>query len=130
MNSSTYLGLSQDIGAKNNALYTELQEKKTLLKQMQPTSFKGEGPKIKKEAEIWNESMNDYFSVAGTTPTNQSMLARFCLFGNAKLWWKQWCKDQEVTKHSQGWPEIKQAVKDCYLPPTHESIKMNEFFSL
>ena len=97
---------------------------------MQPPSFKGEGSKIEKEAEIWIELMNDYFFVASTTPANQSMLDLFCLFGNAKLWWKQWCKGQGVRKHSQGWPKKKQAVKDCYLPPTHESIKMNEFFSL
>ena len=70
-----------------------IQEKKIVLKQMQPPSFKGEGPKIKNEAEIWIESMDDYFSAAGTTPANQSMLAHFCLFDNAKLWWKQWCKD-------------------------------------
>ena len=97
---------------------------------MQPSSFKGEGSKIERDAEIWIESMDDYFSAAGTTPANRSMLARFRLTGNAKLWWKQWCKDQGVTEHSQGWDEIKQAVKERYLPPAHESIKMNEFFNL
>lgn len=31
---------------------------------------------------------------------------------------------------SQSWAQIKQAVKERYLPPAHETIKMNEFFAL
>ena len=65
---------------------------------MQPSSFKGEGPKIEKDAKIWIESMDDYFFAIGTTLANQSMLACFCLFGNAKLWWKQWYKNQGAKK--------------------------------
>ena len=74
--------------------------------------------------------MVDYFSAVGTTPTNQSMLARFCISGDAKLWWKQWCKDMGVTQGFQTWENVKSAFKGRYFPPTHESIKMNEFFAL
>ena len=58
------------------------------------------------------------------------MLARFHLTGDAKLWWKQWCKDEGVLEGSQSWENVKNAVKGRYLPPAHEAIKMNEFFSL
>ena len=120
--------LNQD--NKNGALYTKTQEKKLLLKQMQPPSFKGEGGDIEKNAEAWIEHMNDYFAVARTTPANQSMLGMFRLTGDAKLWWKQYCRDQGVLETSQSWAQIKQAVKERYLPPAHEALKMNEFFEL
>ncbi|MCO5570999.1 hypothetical protein L7F22_024730 [Adiantum nelumboides] len=35
-----------------------------------------------------------------------------------------------VAENSQSWREIKQAVKEMYLPPAHETLKMNEFFAL
>ena len=97
---------------------------------MQPPSFKGEGTEVERDAEAWIEAMDDYFSEAGTTPANQAMLSTFRLTGDAKLWWKQHCKDCGVLPNSQSWPQVKQAVKERYLPPAHESIKMNEFFSL
>ena len=31
---------------------------------------------------------------------------------------------------SQTWEDIKKAVKECYLPPGHETLKMNEFYGL
>lgn len=111
-------------------VYTEVQEKKLLLKQAQPPSFNGEGSKVEQDAEVWVEAMEDYFSAAGTTPANQPMLARFRLTGDAKLWWKQWCKDMGVTEGSQTWENIRNAVKGRYLPPAHEVSKMNEFFAL
>ena len=62
---------------------------------------------------------------------NQSMLARFRLIGDAKLWWKQWCRDEGVLEGcSQSWENVNNAVKGRYLPPAHEAIKINEFFSL
>ena len=112
------------------ALYTEVQEKKILLKLTQPPIFKGEGKDIERDAEVWIEAMDDYFSTAGTTAANQSMLARFCLQGNAKLWWKQHCRDSSVSENSQTWEQVKQAVKARYLPPAHQVLKMNEFFEL
>lgn len=74
--------------------------------------------------------MSDYSATARTTPTNQSMLSRFRLARDAKLWWKQWCKDKGVLEGSQTQENIKGAVKERYLPPAHEAIKMNEFFGL
>ena len=112
------------------ALYSEAQEKKILLKLTQPPIFKGEGKDVEKDAEVWIEAMDDYFSNAGTTPANQSMLARFRLQGDAKLWWKQHCRDNAVEEDSQSWGQIKEAVKARYLPPAHQVLKMNEFFEL
>ena len=80
------------------SVYTEIQEKKLLLKQMQPPSFKGEGAEVERDAEAWIEAMDHYFSEAGTTPANQAMLSTFRLTGDAKLWWKQHCKDCETLR--------------------------------
>ena len=117
-------------GPVNPALYTEVQEKKLLIKQMQPPTFRGEGTGLEKAAESWIEQMDDYFTAAGTVATNKAMLGMFKLTGEAKLWWKQNCKDRGVTKISQTWEDIKTAVKERYLPPGHEAIKMNEFYGL
>ena len=77
----------------NPALYTELQEKKLLIKQMQPPTFRGEETGLEKAAESWIEQMDDYFTAAGTVASNKAMLGMFKLAGEAKLWWKQNCKD-------------------------------------
>ena len=82
------------------AIYTEMQEKKLLLKQMQPPTFKEEGRNVEKEAEVWVEAMDDYFRTTGTSERNRSMLARFRLAEDAKLWWKQHCKDVGVDEGS------------------------------
>ncbi|MCO5560561.1 hypothetical protein L7F22_014176 [Adiantum nelumboides] len=58
------------------------------------------------------------------------MLARFRLIDDAKLWWKQWCKDEGVEEGSQNRANIKKTVEGRYLPPGHKAIKMNEFFAL
>ena len=97
---------------------------------MQLPSFKGEGLDVEKDVEAWIETMDDYFTAARTTAANRSMLALFRLSGEAKLWWKQHCRDMGIAEDSQSWSEIKQAVKERYLRPAHEALKMNEFFRL
>ena len=97
---------------------------------MQSPLFCGEGANVERNAEIWIEKMDDYFAAAGTAPANQAMLGMFRLLGDAKLWWKQHYRDQGVSESSQTWAQIKQAVKERYLPPSHETLKMNEFFKL
>ena len=95
-----YLFINQEHGIHDGSIYTKVQEKKLLLKQMQPPSFKGEGAEVERDAEAWIEAMDDYFSEAGTTPANQAMLSIFRLTGEAKLW-KQHCKDCGVLPNSQ-----------------------------
>ncbi|MCO5553330.1 hypothetical protein L7F22_006851 [Adiantum nelumboides] len=117
------------INVPNNSVYTEIQENKLLLKQAQPSTFNGEGTKVEQDAESWVEAMCDYFAAVGTTPNNQAMLARFCLIGDAKLWWKQWCKDEGVDEGSRLGQIIRKRWKeDIY--HRDKAIKMNEFFSL
>ena len=52
----------------STSVYTEIQEKKLLLKQAQPPSFNGEGPKVEQDAEVWIEAMSDYFSTLELHP--------------------------------------------------------------
>ncbi|MCO5560003.1 hypothetical protein L7F22_013608 [Adiantum nelumboides] len=89
-----------------------------------------EGTNVERDAEVWLEAMDDYFETAGTCPQNQTMLAIFRLTGDAKIWWKMHCQDLNIIGTSQSWEEIKDAVIARYLPPTHRSTKMNEFFLL
>ena len=66
----------------------ETQENKSFLKQVKPPEFDGKGKDIEAEAEIWVESMKDYFTAAGIAPSNQAMIAKLKLTGEARLWWK------------------------------------------
>lgn len=115
---------------QNRALYSEAQEKKLLLKQIQPPTFKGEGKDVERDAEVWMEAMDDYFNTAQTSASNRAMLGMLKLVGDAKLWWKQHCKDAGVSENSQDWEDVKRAVMERYLPPAHRALKMNEFFDL
>ena len=65
-----------------------------------------------------------------TAQVNRAMFGMFKLAGKAKLWWKQYCKDKGVVPSSQTWEQIKQAIRERYLPPAHETLKMNEFYYL
>ncbi|MCO5611483.1 hypothetical protein L7F22_065736 [Adiantum nelumboides] len=56
------------------------------------------------------------------------MLGMFRLSEDAKLWWKQHCRDNPTS--SPSWEKMKQAVKERYLPPAHQALKMNEFYAL
>ncbi|MCO5591351.1 hypothetical protein L7F22_045333 [Adiantum nelumboides] len=72
--------------------------------------------------------MDDYFLAVGTSPKNQVMLGMFSLTGDAKLWWKQRCNDNPTS--STSWKGMKQAKKERYLPPSHQALKMSEFYAL
>ncbi|MCO5549328.1 hypothetical protein L7F22_002797 [Adiantum nelumboides] len=72
--------------------------------------------------------MDDYFLAAGTAPENQAMLGMFRLTGDAKLWWKQHCRDNPTS--SPSWEKMKQAVKDRYLSPAHQALKMKDLYAL
>ena len=69
-------------------LYSGALEKKFLLKQVQPPTFKGEGKDVERDAEIWMEAMDDYFNTVRTSFGNRAMLGMLKLVGDAKLWWK------------------------------------------
>ncbi|MCO5601366.1 hypothetical protein L7F22_055486 [Adiantum nelumboides] len=56
------------------------------------------------------------------------MLGMFRLIEDAKLWWKQHCKDNPTSSHS--WEGMKQAVKERYLPLAHQALKINELYAL
>ena len=106
------------------------QEKKFLLKQIKPPEFDGKGRTVQADAKIWIESMEDYFEAAGTAPANQAMLAKLKLTGEARLWWKQWCRDQAISEGTVTWDKLKEAVRGRYLPPSYRTQKMNEFYEL
>ena len=83
---------------------------------MQSPSFRGERTDIERNTEVWIEQMDDYFMAAGGASANQSHAwGMFRLTGDAKLWWKQYCRDQGVTESSQTWPQINQTVKERYV---------------
>ncbi|MCO5549451.1 hypothetical protein L7F22_002922 [Adiantum nelumboides] len=90
--------------------------------------LQGEGPSIERDVEAWLDAMDDYFVAAGIASENQVMLGMFRLTGDAKLWWRQHCRDN--TTSSPSWEGMKQAVKKRYLPPSHQALKMNEFYAL
>ena len=49
--------------------------------------------------------------------------------GLAKIWWKLHCQAQGKTKKSMGWGELKDSLKERYLPLNYDTVKMNEFLS-
>ena len=97
---------------------------------MKPSSFCGEGKDVAKETEAWIKALDDYFLLINTAVENKSMIVRYKLIGEAKLWWKEWCREQTIDKMTTTWKLIKEAVKERYLPLNHETLKMNEFYGL
>ena len=102
---------------------------KTLLKNLQPKAFIGEGNNVPKMLEEWIMSMDDYFALAGYNALAQGIMGREKLEDSTKFWWKLYCQAQGITKKSKGWGELKASLKEHYLPLNYDTIKMNEFLS-
>ena len=102
---------------------------RTLLKNLQPKSFKGEGTDIPKILEEWIISMEDYFALANYNSIAQGIMGRAKLEGSAKLWWKLHCQTQGKAENSMGWEELKKGLRERYLPLNYTTIKINEFLS-
>ena len=116
------LDLIEDFGRDKNL--------KTLLKSLQPKSFTGEGADIPKVLEEWIMSMEDYFALAKYNALAQGIMGRAKLEGSSKLWWKLHCQIQGRCEDSMGWKELKQSLKERYLPLNYSTSKMNEFLSI
>ena len=56
-------------------------------------------------------------------------MGRAKLEGLAKLWWKLHCQTQGKQEIAMGWGELKDSLKERYLPLNYENTKMNEFLS-
>ena len=95
---------------------------------MKPSSFSREGKDVAKEAEAWIEALDGYFLLINMSAENKSMIARYKLTGEPKLWWKEWCREQTIDETTTTWKLIKEAAKERYLPLDHETLKMNEFY--
>lgn len=102
---------------------------KNLLKSLQLKTFTGEGTDIPKVLEEWIMSMEDYFALAEYNALAQGIMGRAKLEGSAKLWWKSHCQIQSRPEKSMGWEELKQSLKERYLPLNYSTFKMNEFLS-
>ena len=102
---------------------------KNLLKNLQPKAFRGEGNNIPKIVEEWIMSMEDYFALAGYNAVAQGIMGRAKLEGSAKLWRKLHCQTQGKLEITMGWGELKESLKERYLPLNYETTKMNEFLS-
>ena len=82
---------------------------------------------IPKVLEEWIMSMDDYFALAEYNALAQGIMGRAKLEGSAKLWWKLHCQIQGRSENSMGWEELKQSLKERYLPLNYSIAKMNEF---
>ena len=74
-------------------------------------------------------TMDDYFSLAKYNTIAQGIMIRAKLEGLAKLWWKLHCQTQGKLEKSIGWEELKNNLRERYLPLNYTTIKMNEFLS-
>ena len=102
---------------------------KNLLKNLQPKAFTGEGNNIPKILEEWIMSMDDYFALARYNAVAQGIMGRAKLEGSARLWWKLHCQTQGKLETTMGWDELKESLKERYLPLNYATTKMNEFLS-
>ena len=73
--------------------------------------------------------MEDYFALAEYNTLAQGIMGRAKLDGSAKLWWKLHCQAQGRAENSMGWNELKDSLKERYLPLNYSTSKMNEFLS-
>ena len=102
---------------------------KNLLKTLQPKAFTGEGSDVPKGLKEWIMSMEDYFALAGYNTLAKGIMGRAKLDGPAKLWRKLNCESRGVPEYNQGWEDLKERLRERYLPLNYSTFKMNEFLS-
>ncbi|MCO5567997.1 hypothetical protein L7F22_021693 [Adiantum nelumboides] len=102
---------------------------KNLLKTLQPKAFTREGADVPKELEEWVMAMEDYFVLAGYNSLAKGIMGSAKLEGPAKLWRKLNCASRGVSEHSQSWDDLKERLRERYLPLNYSTLKMNEFLS-
>ena len=102
---------------------------KNFLKNLQPKAFTGEGKNIPKVLKEWIMSMANYFALASYNAAAQGIMGRAKFEGSAKLWWKLHCQTQGKLEIAMGWGELKDSLKEQYLPLNYETTKMNELLS-
>ena len=73
--------------------------------------------------------MEDYFALAGYNELAKREMARAKLEGGAKTWWKLSCQSRGVSEVTQSWEEIKERIRERYLPLNYSNFKINEFLS-
>ena len=83
--------LANPIGMAEKEDFGRYKDLKTIIKSLQPKSFKGEGEDVPKILEEWIMSMDAYFALAGYNTLAQGIMGRANLVGSAKLWWKLHC---------------------------------------
>ena len=89
---------------------------KNLLQNLLPKAFTGDGEDVPKLLEEWILSMEDYFSLAQYNSLAQGLMGRAKLDGPAKLWWKLHCQTLGRAETSMSWGELKESLKERYLP--------------
>ncbi len=73
--------------------------------------------------------MEDYFALAGYNSLAKGIMGRAKLEGPAKLWRKLNCESRGISEYNQGWEDLKERLRERYLPLNYSTIKMNEFLS-
>ena len=56
-------------------------------------------------------------------------MGRAKLEGPAKLWWKLNCENRGILEYNQVWEDLKERLRERYLPLNYSIVKMNEFLS-
>ena len=73
--------------------------------------------------------MEDYFALAKYNNLAKGIMGRAKLEGPAKLWRKLNCENRGISKYNQGWEDLKERLRERYLPLNYSTVKMNEFLS-
>ena len=73
--------------------------------------------------------MEDYSTLAKYNNLAKGIMGRAKLEGPAKLWRKLNCESHGISEFNQGWEDLKECLRERYLPLNYSTVKMNEFLS-
>ena len=73
--------------------------------------------------------MEDYFAMTKYNNLAKGIMGRANLEGPAKLWRKLNCENRGISEYNQDWEDLKERLRERYLPLHYSTVKMNEFLS-
>ena len=73
--------------------------------------------------------MEDHFALAKYNNLAKGIMGREKLEGPAKLWRKLNCENRGISEYNQNWENLKERLRERYLPLNYSTVKMNEFLS-
>ena len=71
--------------------------------------------------------MDDYYDLAHSSAENRAMMGQFKLEKSVKLWWQDYCRENDLEPADATWEYLRTQLQKNYQNRTFRSERLNKF---